>query len=109
MLLSDWYEHLRKEGFIRKNRVYGIIYSFLQTGELYLEQIEIFPQYRGRGYLKRILDNLCKEYHTSIVLECVPELAEIYSHIGCFTTLPYERWRYSDLIEFYYDPLGIHY
>ena len=95
----------------RVNRIYGILFKFLdeEKTDLYVEQIVIKPEYRGRGYLKRILTNLCKEFSCSITLQCVPELAPMYLHIGCFTMLPIDKWLYSDLIEFYFDPLGINY
>lgn len=112
MYIRDWYEMLEREHSVsRSNRVYGLLFRFLdeKKTDMYLEQIEINPKYRGRGYLKRILTNLCKEFHCSITLNCVPELAPMYSHIGCFTLMPEEKWFYSDLVEFYFDPLGINY
>lgn len=92
---GDWYID---------NRVYSMKYRFLDENTLYIEHIWINHRYQGRGYLKRIFNNLVKKYKCGIVFECFGELVPMYRHIGCFDTLdcpdPFS------LREMYYDPLN---
>jgi hypothetical protein len=106
MTVAEWQERLVQNNAVcRSNKIYKMIFWHLDKTEIMVEQIYIEPEYRGRGYLKRIFTNLCKEFNSSLVFECYGDLRPMYEHIGAFTMTP----RYYGLIEMYFDPLGINY
>lgn len=89
----------------RQNKVYSIWFKQFSKTEVYVMQITIKPEYQGRGYLKRIFDNLCKEFKSSLIFQCYEWLYPMYKHIGAFTMTNNPH----GLIEMYYDPLNINY
>ncbi len=86
------------------NKVYSINYEPLDKDTVYVKHIWINHEYQGRGYLKRIFDNLVKEWNCGLVFECFDELVPMYEHIGCFCTL--DNPPMFGLREMYYDPLN---
>lgn len=106
MTVAEWQDRLaRNHAVCRSNKIYSIIFWRFNESEIMVEQMFIQPEYRGRGYLKRIFTNLCKEFNSSLIFECYGELRPMYEHIGAFTMTP----RQYGLIEMYFDPLGINY
>ena len=105
MIYQDYNEYLKKDCTLRANRIYTIIFRRLSNCEILVERINIRQKYRGRGYLKRIFDNLCREFNSSIVLECFPDLVPMYIHIGFFYIPTSDNWR--PMYEMYYDPLNV--
>lgn len=103
MTIAEYYEHIRKNCTCRSNKIYDIIFYQFDKKEIYVEQIFIKPEYRGRGYLKKIFTDLCKEFNCSLIFQCYEELIPMYEHIGAF--------HYSanphGLVEMYFDPLQI--
>ncbi len=106
MTYREWKERLdTNHAVFRNNRIYDIVFWQFSDTEIYVEQMFIKPKYRGRGYLKRIFTNLCKEYNKPLIFQCYDELVPMYEHIGAFTMTP----RRYGLIEMYFDPLEVSY
>lgn len=102
------YKSLVNESEIISNKIYSVVYKRLNsTGEIYIISLFINPEYRGRGYLKRIFMNICKKYKSSLVFLCYPDLVPMYSHIGAFTTS--DKLNSDGLIEMYFDPFEINF
>lgn len=58
------------------NKIYNIDYDI--CGVIFINHISVNSEYRNRGYCRRILDNIQKQYKLPIVLECWPTLLEFY-------------------------------
>lgn len=99
MLYTEWLKHVEKRCITRKNKVYSVIFQITSSG-IYVERISISPAYRGRGYLKRIFTNLCKEFRKPIYFECTQDLRPMYEHIGCYSLDNHYKFD----IEMYFDP-----
>ena len=105
MLYSEYNKYLNENCVCRHNKVYTLFFRRISEHEILVERINIHRQYRGRGYLKRIFNNLCKEFTSSIALECCYDLVPMYRHIGFFSLI--ETDYYREIYEMFYDPLEV--
>ena len=62
----------------------GLIYlSDMVDENLYIEWLEILTPFRGRGYLRKILEKLAELFQKEIHFECSEELRFKYLSVGC--------------------------
>jgi len=62
----------------------GLIYiSYLDTGKIYIDWLETFIIFHGKGYLRLIFKALKELFQKEIQFECSEELRYKYIGIGC--------------------------
>lgn len=61
----------------------GGISKMTKNNTIYLEWIELYENFRGKCYLRKILQSISKCFHVNIlVLESSAEYRNIYEHLG---------------------------
>lgn len=68
-----------------KNKIYTVDYH-ITNSVIYLNHIFIYDEYRGKGFSKRIIDNLQKKHSMPIILECWSTLISFYNKLGFYET-----------------------
>lgn len=93
-----------------QTNIYYVRFKITDESEIYLEDVIIHPKYRRKGYLRKIMDNLCTEYKCSLFFESArDEIIPMYEHIGAFVYEPDENGDVCRCKTMIYDPLGINY
>ena len=77
------------------NKIYSITYNVGDV--IYINTFFIEYQYRKRGYSRRIINNLKKQYNKPIVLECWFTLIDYYKKLG-FIELGPTNQGYTEMI-----------
>jgi len=62
------------------NKIYTIDYDICDV--IFINHISVNKEYQRKGYCRRILNNLQKQYQLPIALECWPTLLEFYINLG---------------------------
>ncbi len=79
-----------------EKRVGHIFLNELLTGDYFIEWIEIFPEYRKKGYCKQTLMNIMDYLEIDeIQLETNEDFVSMYLHLGA------EKLDYDDIREMY--------
>lgn len=62
----------------------GLIYiSDMENENIYIEWLEILSVFRGKGYLREIMNKLSELFKKEIRFECSEDLRLKYLHVGC--------------------------
>lgn len=65
------------------NKIYSLNYDVSdEIIYIYIRTFMIKPQYRNRGFSKKIFDNIRRKYKLPIILEYWSTLLEYYKHLG---------------------------
>ena len=65
---------------IIKNKIYSIDFDIYDE-YIFINKFYIEPNYRHKGYSRRIINTLKKKYNKSIILECWVTLIDFYKKL----------------------------